>query len=241
MNIGVPFTILTPINQQSNNSEDSDEITESVEINTNINSYSEEIISDARGEATQIIEDAMLQAEILLNKAQTEIMGNCESVLNEARREGFDKGYNEGKAQFDGLIFEANDIKNKAISHYNEVMSNVESDIISMVLDISRKVISSEIKFNKENIFYLVKNTIEKCANREEILLKTSDEDYEYLCKSSERLRSQIEGLEELKIKNESSLSTGNFIVETPYGCVDASVDTKIKKIEETFSSLIEK
>jgi flagellar assembly protein FliH len=48
-----------------------------------------------------------------------------------------------------------------------------------------------------------------------------------------------VEGIGELNIKKDTSLKTGGCIVETAYGTVDASLQTKFKKIESAFRNVI--
>jgi len=43
-------------------------------------------------------------------------------------------------------------------------------------------------------------------------------------------------GIGQLEIVKDQALKLGALILETPYGSVDAGMDTKLKKIEEAFS-----
>lgn len=240
VNVGMPFQIYAPLNLHVNKPVNADEVNKQVKDENELNSYREEIISQAREEAELIIKEAMQQAEIIINKAEVESIEKCVS-MQKAEQQGYEKGYREGKAQYEKLLQDAQNIKKQAIADYNNKMADVESDIINMVMDIAFKVIGSEVQINKENVLFLVRNAIEKCTNRENILLKVSEDDYEYICQNSEKLKSFIEDIGELEIRRDPSLSLGNCIVETPFGIVDASVDTKLKKIGEAFSRIIEK
>ena len=88
---------------------------------------------------------------------------------------------------------------------------------------------------------YLVKQAFEKCANRENIVLKAAPEDHEFLVNNKDRLLSMVEGVGELEIKKDTSLKPGGCIVETLYGSMDAGIQIKMKKIEEAFRQVIGK
>jgi len=96
-----------------------------------------------------------------------------------------------------------------------------------------------EISTNKEVILSLIKQAFEKCSSKENVVLKVSNEDYEYVCANKDVIMGQVEGIGELDIKKDSSLKAGGCIVETPYGTIDAGMETKFKKIENAFRDVI--
>jgi len=240
VNVGIPVQIRQPVNFHTvqhayNFSEVKEEEPEQIENEEN---YAD-IISKAREEADLLIKEAQLEALRLLDTAEREAVENRLRVEEEARNKGYEEGINEAKRQYEDLLQEAEFIREHARVEYKEVLENIESDAVNVIMCIVRKVIGSEISVNKENILYLVREAFDKCANKENTVLKVSPEDYEYLEGNRERLLSMIEGIGDLEIKKDSSLKAGACIVETPFGSLDAGVQTKLEKIEEAFRSVI--
>ncbi len=197
------------------------------------------IIDNAHQEAALIIKEAGYEAERLMEEAQRQAEEHRAVVEQEAWQTGYDEGYKAGYAeaqgQYEDLLKEAELIRDSAKNDYASVLADIEGDAIEMILDIAKNVIGVEISFNKEDILYLVKQAFEKCSNRENILLKVSPEDFDYVSANKQRLISMVDGLGELEIKNDLSLKVGACIVETRYGSIDAGVQTKLRKIEEAF------
>lgn len=242
VNVGVPFQVRVPLNFQTIKAADA------VEHSIHNDDYNDKITEDAGGE----IEKAREEAELILKEAQLEalrIMENTEreievnklAIEEEARRIGYENGFSEAKKQYEDLIQEAEFIREHARAEYREVLESIESDAINVILEIAKKVIGIEISFNKEDILYLVKQAFEKCGNKENIVLKTSPEDYDFLVINKDKLLSMVEGIGDLEIKKDSSLKEGACIVETAFGSVDAGVQTKLNKIEQVFRCLIGK
>ncbi|HOV27375.1 MAG TPA: FliH/SctL family protein [Pseudobacteroides sp.] len=241
ISLGVPFQVNQSLNFKTikrvdiGNEEDS-EIYITPQEESKIR---EQILQSARDEADLIIKEANYEAERIINEIQNEAIENANAIIQEARQKGFEEGYNEVKKQYEDLLVEAESIKEHARVEYKEVLESIESDAVNIVLDITRKVLGMEISTNKEVILSLIKQAFEKCSSKENVVLKVSNEDYEYVCANKDVIMGQVEGIGELDIKKDSSLKAGGCIVETPYGTIDAGMETKFKKIENAFRDVI--
>jgi len=190
----------------------------------------EDIIKKAREQSGKIIEEAMMKVE-----------EEREIVLEQARKNGFDEGYNEAVKQCEDLISEAGIIKQQAFEEYKHLMCSSEEEILSIVFDIAKKVIGHEVNADKGDILFIIKEAVETCTHKEHILLKVCEDDYEIIIKSKNKLLAMVKGVGEVEIKIDHSLEKGSCLLETPFGAVDGSVKTKIEQIEKVFRSLIEK
>lgn len=242
MNVGVPFQVRVPLNFQTIKEVE----TEGNSFNNENCSYvktecASDIIEKAREEATLIIKEAQIEALKIIENTEREVAENKLEIEEEARKNGYEVGYIDAKKQHEDLIQEAEFIREHARVEYKEVLDSIESDAINVILDIAKRVIGAEISFKKEDILYLVKQAFEKCGNKENMVLKTSPEDYDFIVQNKDKLLSMVEGIGELEIKRDSSLKEGACIVETAFGSVDAGIQTKLNKIEHVFRNLIGK
>jgi flagellar assembly protein FliH len=199
----------------------------------------EQILEAARKEAEMIIKEANYEAERIINDIQNEVMENANAILEESKQKGFEEGYNEVKKQYEDLLEEAEFIKDHARVEYKEVLESIESDAVNIVLDIARKVLGMEISTNKEAVLGLIRQAFEKCSSKDNVVLKVSNEDFDFICANKDIIMGTVEGIGELDIKKDTSLKAGGCIVETVYGTVDASLQTKFKKIESAFRNVI--
>jgi len=239
INVGMPFHIKAPVVFQNTESTETLPIDNSAETEIISEESTEKYLKAKQEQADAIIREARLEAERIIEQAQRESEIKRNAVLEEARKEGYEKGYSEGKKQYEDLIEEAKKTKENALLEYQHTLESMESDIVNMVLDIAKKVIGNEIKTNRRFILELVREAFDRCTNKEKITLKVSSEDYDYVIENKSEILSTVEGIGDFDVKEDPSMNLGSCIVETPFGSVDAGVDTKIAKIEEMFMQAV--
>jgi len=194
---------------------------------------------EAEEQAITIIEEAQKQAESILDTAKKEGIDFGARTREESKKKGYQEGRAEGKAQYDALTQEAQQIKEQAAAEYQELMSGAEADAVDLVMDIARKVIGKEVEINRQNVLIMVKDAFDHCSNKDQAILKVSPDDYDYIKANKDVLLSLIDGVGTLEIKKDMSLQIGSCLVETPLGHIDAGITTKLNKIEAAFHKLV--
>ena len=240
VNVGIPFQIKTPINYTyqtvgavNRAVEKEDDLVEEPEKES-----AEDFLESAREEAGLIIEEAQYEAARIIEAAAKEAEESRIAVEEEARMKGYEEGIQQGKCQYDELIREAEAVRENAINEYKNMLDGLESEALSIIMDIAKSVIGDEISNNKESIIKIIRQAFEKCTNREKITLRVSSGNYDYVEENKSRLISLVDGIRELEVKVDAGLSDGACIVDTPFGSVDAGVETKLRKIEEAFKQV---
>lgn len=237
---GVPFQVRIPITLQNiKQQEEGQGIFVTPDEPDNIES-AEEIIDRVQEEAAEIIKEAEYEARKIMDDAYTESKEKAAVMEEEAWQKGYAEGVSAAQKQYEATILEADEIKASAITEHNEVLAGIEAEVIELVIEVSKKVIGSEILQNKENLIYLIKQAVDKCSNKSSIILKVAPEDFNFLNINMNKFSAVIDCAEELVLKQDISLNAGACILETPFGNMDAGVQTKLKKIEEAFRELLE-
>jgi len=247
ISVGGPVQIKVPVNFQTikmaykPNAKDEDEQNEKEieDREENDGQDYEEIIQSAKKESENIIKAAEIEAQRIIDEADKEAVERIKVAEDEARERGFEKGYKESKSTYEDLLSEAEFIKEHATVEYSEVMAGIEKDAIELIIDVAKKVIGEEVTLNKEHIVHLVGEALGKSSNRDNITVKVSDKDYDYVLENKDTLLSSVEGIGNLEIIKDLALNQGDCIVETSYGSIDGGVQTKLRKIEETFLQMI--
>ncbi len=244
VNVGIPFQFRSQLNfdtikkvndlDGTENDEISGETPNQIENNE---SYLE-LIKSAKEEETQILEEAQVKALRICEEARAAVSKEIEVLREEAKKDGFEAGFKEAKMQYDDLLNEAEMFKDHAQTEYREILFSMELDIIDMVIKIAKKVISEEINLNKENILFLVGDALNKCSSKEEIILRISPDDFDFVVRNKEKLLRMVEGVTDIEIKKDSSLKFGACIIDTHFGSIDAGINIKLTKIEEAFKDL---
>lgn len=247
VSLGGPVQIRVPVSFQTikmaykSDAKDEREENENEEVEQEEDSSQrvEEIIQSAEKEAENIIKAAEIEAQRMLEVAENEAVQRIKIIEDEARQKGFEKGYEEAKSIYEDLLSEAEFIKEHSNIEYSEVMAGIEKDALEIIMDVARKVIGEEITLNKEHLVFLVGEALGKTSNREDITVKVSAQDYDYVVDNKEKLLSVVEGIGNLDVKRDPALKPGDCLVETSYGSIDAGVETKLRKIEEVFMKMV--
>ena len=111
--------------------------------------------------------------------------------------------------------------------------------MLQLVLEISKKVIGDELKNSKEAILSLINQALQKCAFKKKLVLKISPHDSNFIIENKDRICMMAEGISDIEIVSDLTLSQGSCIVETPSGEINSSIDVQIKEIEKIFTYLL--
>lgn len=179
----------------------------------------------------------------IIETTKKQALEEARLIKEQAKKEGFELGYREGyekglkdaKGVFDKIIeeytlkiqqaIEKLAMTAREISEKYEELENVATD---MVLDIAKKVISNELKTNREAVRSMVRDAM-GLVDSKKLKIRMNPEDVSKLDKSilSESKTVEIVGDKELK--------EGSLIIEEENGnIIDASVDTKLEQIKGT-------
>ncbi len=198
----------------------------------------EKEIENAAKQSELIINEAKSKAKKILDDAEGEALKIITKLREDAHKEGYEEGSREAAEKHEELIKEAEFIREHAKSEYQDVMKSLEGDVVDLVIESMKKILNLELNTSRDRIMGVVREAIEQCSGREHLLLKVSACDYDTVIENREAILSMAEGIGELEIKGDKLLKKGSCIVETPYGCVDSSMDKKIKKLESAFLQL---
>ena len=234
------------INKMNNEEEKEEKLRIDIieKIKKEYSAKAEAIIADAKRQAEDIIEQARKQSDDILNNARNEAEIIKETAEKKAYQKGYDEGYRKGKndadKQYESIIKEAEAIKEQAAEEYKSTIEGMESEIIDIIIQIAKKVVSEELRLNKKTILSMVKEAFAKCTVKNGATLIVSSEDYDFIEEHREELLSNLNSIDNLEVRKDISLPMGTCIIETPYGTIDASVDKKMENIENAINKLTE-
>lgn len=199
-----------------------------------------EILNDAHKQAEACIEQALLEAEQLKQQA-----------YEAGRHEGYQAGYNEGVHQgkeqaatemtkeISCAAEKAQNILANAQHEYQETLIEAEREIIRIALAVTRKILAKEIDENPTVVLPIVKAALEKVRDQEHIVVRVSPDDYDLVVQAKRDLQMMIGRENALSVVNDHTVSPGGCMIDTPYGTVDASIDTQFEAIKKAFEEIM--
>lgn len=197
------------------------------------------IIEDAKELYLKIIEEANFEAKRIIDNAQEEKEMLQATAGDNGYKDGFNTGYTEGINQAQDIIMRAEELKQQLDDRNAVIYKEAENEIMELVIDIAQKVLMQELTQNKEVMMSLIKQSISKCTFKDNLTIRVSEDDFNFVNSNKERIIMLTEGINNLEIYCDKALTKGSCIVETPSGEINAGIDVQMKEITKAFEYLI--
>ncbi|MBN2051246.1 MAG: flagellar assembly protein FliH [Spirochaetales bacterium] len=203
------------------------------------NDQAQAVKQQAEKEAGKMISDAQGQAEELLRDAEAK----ADEVLENARKEGFaagrEEGFLEGKAEVERLIEQLHSILSKAIERRNQIIDESETQIVNLVLLISRKVIKVISENQKNVVINNVIQSLRKLKSRGDVIIRVNLEDVKLTSEHVKDFMRMVENVKSITVLEDSTVDKGGCIIETDFGQIDARISSQFTEIEEKILELL--
>jgi len=186
--------------------------------------------------------------EIEQRNREKDIEEEALRLSKEIQQEAYDEAYQLGLKHGKDEAYESE--KNRISAEIESLHSSIQQienlkkklllenkiHILDLCVYISKRLLMKEVETNDEYILSVIERAIEMAHGEEEITLKLSPQDFEFLSNFDKEKLSQAGLLEKTKLESDPELQRGGVVLETNYGVVDARVEQRIEKIEQFFS-----
>lgn len=191
------------------------------------------IIKNAGVKADSIIEEAKVKAQQIIENAKREAEKMRQDAYNSGYEEGYSKGTEECKRNYQEKIEEAEQVRALAEKEYYNTIQSIESDIVYLSMSIAKKVVEYELSINPDIILNLIKNAIKKTSGRKGILVEVSSDDFVKVVEGINSTLKREAGISEVEVNENPGMSRGDFEINTNMGSINGMIDTKFEKIEK--------
>lgn len=239
VSIGTPKPIVNIFMQETKTSVETEGKPPEVDLTSDPTEDAESIIEDAKQMYLKIIEEANAEAQAIIQAARAEAEYLTQSASENGYREGFENGYLDGRREAQTIVEEAAELREYLDRRKDEFYKEAEGQVVELVIDIAKKVIGDELKQNEAAILSLVNLALQKCAFKKKLVLKVSEEDSDFVSENKNRICKMVEGISDIEIVADLSLSQGSCIIETPSGEINSGVDVQMKEVEKIFAYLL--
>lgn len=197
------------------------------------------IIENAKIEAEKIVSKAVKDSEKVLEDTHLQVKSICDKAREDGYKAGYAEGYSEGKEASDELIREANEIKKGYLKEREIILSNIEKDVVNMVMALCEKIVNQKITDDEEAIISVVLKGIDSLNVKENLIIKVSKDDYDIVEMSKQRILVMANLIEDIEVRIDSTLSKGGCIIEGSKGNVDVSVGLQIEEMKKLLTTLL--
>lgn len=165
-------------------------------------------------------------------------------VAEQARAEGLELGYREGLArvrtEFEEekrrLASAVEAVMAKIRSSRAEVLAQAQDEVGDLVLEVARKILKDEVKWNREVVMGIVKDALRRVIDKDNVRIRVNVEDLPTVKEARADLLSTIDGIKDLEVIDDRRVGLGGAIVETDSGTIDARIETQLEEIKRAFS-----
>ncbi|MDX9714362.1 MAG: FliH/SctL family protein [Dissulfurispiraceae bacterium] len=192
------------------------------------------------GDSVQTYKPEPLDESGIKKRSSERNINDPQARIRAMETEGYEKGYKAGLnaakdetdqavqkkiSAFDSIINEISQYKSKKVKELSE-------QIISLALDIAKKIVQKEIESDKDIVLFVALNAMKKISEREEnITLRISPIDYEVIISASSTLK-DASGVKDIVIEPDDSISPGGCYIVTERGEIDARIEEQVKEVE---------
>jgi len=203
----------------------------------NAKSIANEIIEKAKQQAQAIVEDTQKKAQKHMDDAVAQANAQVDEITENARKQGYEKGYEEGQQAIRQDLTERIENVDKFAQCEFEIKKRIiksaHNDIVNLVIAIAQKVCRKELEIDNEILYKITQAAINELKEKEEVKIFVNPNMARKIYEISDRLKEDILSLKNIKIVEDSGVSEDGTIVESINSRVDNRVSSQIDVIAQ--------
>lgn len=216
-------------------------------------SLKDQILQDAESFAQEKIHQAMQESTALREQAQAEIgawwaerRSEDERFIEEAKRTGYEQGYQEGieqaeadvRRQYDDMLQEARSILEQAYILKQQIIQESEPFLIEMSSAIAEKIVDRQLTLEPAWTVEQIKKLLQRRKEKGTIALCVSPSQFAYIQDAREELLNAVDSQAELEILPDASVQDHGCVIRSAYGSIDARIDTQLREIKAALQEI---
>ncbi len=192
---------------------------------------------------------AELEKLSLSEKVETEAIERLKSLQEEAYRQGYDLGRDEGQEaayQEKNLELAAKLSKLDQIVHgletlKTDLVKQNEGSLVTLSFEMAKRMALNEISINRETILRVLEQTALSAQEEESMTIRLSEADLAFVEESKQRLGKEFEFLKKARLEGVAGMMAGGCVIITNYGQVDATVEMRLNKLWNSIAEILPK
>ncbi|MEW6243670.1 MAG: FliH/SctL family protein [Bacillota bacterium] len=158
-----------------------------------------------------------------------------ESLRRQAREEGFREGYEAGmraaRAEAERILHEAEREVEEAKRIASDIYSEYEPMIIELAVHIAERIIRTEMAQRPEVVLAMARAAVSKLRGEGRLVVRVNPRDTVLMEEARLELKAEAPHVVELSVEEDPSLETGDFMLESSRGSVDARIARQIERV----------
>jgi flagellar assembly protein FliH len=157
-----------------------------------------------------------------------------EKGFSQGEKDGFELG--EKKAlklveNMQGLLADMGHMRERLLEHY-------EKEILALVFCQVEKIMCCSMGSEAETIEKNVIKALHAATEKSKVIIRVHPDDFDTVEKLKPNFFSEYKDLNTISVTSDSAITRGGCFLETPYGDVDATIETQLKKIGQSLQDV---
>jgi len=192
-----------------------------------------EVKAQAEAESQTIVEKAEQRAKAIVAEAEKKVADIERDAYQRGLDQGKLEGFDQGKAEAERLVDRIHVILNKTIERRSEIIDESETQIVGLVLSISRKIVKVLTENQRNVVINNVLQALRKLKNKSDVIIRVNIDDLKVTTEHIKEIVARIERIGNVSVMEDSTVDSGGCIIETDFGEIDARISSQFKEIEE--------
>ena len=189
-------------------------------------------LEEIEAQAQAMIEDAQAQIDVMMANARSDIEHDRRMAIEEARKLGYDDGYQAGHAEADEMKRELTAEKQRLYEEYDSMVEKLEPQFIDTITEIYSHIFGIELIDNRDILVHLIDSTLRQVETSKTFIVHVSKEDYPFVnMHKQELVEGATAGKGMVEIIEDIALLQGACLIETDGGIFDCGVDTQLQAL----------
>jgi flagellar assembly protein FliH len=195
------------------------------------------IVANAKKKALVIESKALSDAGNIIAQANEKAGLSADEISEAARQKGYEAGYKDGletiTVEMENKIDNLDNFVKSQFDIKKRIVKSLYTDVLDMVVAVSRKVCHTELQLNPKLIEELTLAAVAQLKEKENVTVIVNPEMAEKIYSASDRFPEKIRTLKNIKVVEDNSVSADGTIVESVGSRVDARLCAQIDKIAQ--------
>ncbi len=189
------------------------------------------------------LKDVEIKQELEKKEKEKEEKENGRKEIEFAKEEAYKKGRLDAehdcesrikslKSEYASLVASFTDAVRHLTDTREKIWQENEAEIVSLILTVSKKIVGYEINTNGiEAVKHVVKEALSYVSEKKVVTLRLSPDDVRKI-----HTLEQMKVIDQnVKMVEDSTITSGGCIVETNFGTVDSQIETRWEEILKAF------
>ena len=110
--------------------------------------------------------------------------------------------------------------------------------MINLAVDIAKKIVQTEIKTNEDALKGIMVEALAKISDSDRVIIKVNKENIDEFRDMLPFIKTKLPGIRNINVAEDITVEPGGCAIETDFGFIDATVNTKLSIIKQAMYSM---